>query len=778
MFASFRFRGTVVWTLLVLLCATLTACESNGTGAQPAGRLLCARAAAMGGSSPTPSIDTVGGPGCLGTLILPADMCGGGPPLDLYRSLDLTWDDNTTLWYRTSATPSPTNVTFSVPGNAVAGSTHALRLRCRQTLPQEPSPGPPYDLAGYQSQFSVTKLTMTDRVTARPGQPVTVEVSGLSCATTRSADQSVVVEWNSTALGDPVTIKEPYAAFTISPRVPQDASAGTEAKLTVRCAAAAQPAAVTTVTVASIPRYLRADIPTATPGKPFTVSGTGLDCSAHRDQTVGIYFGASDGPPLVGRTEHPVVSVDQGFTARVVLPIDAAPDTEYELNAFCNAGTDGIESTIRTSRPTAMLTVSPPIGVSGAPVGLTVAGLYCHAGTDGVARMTVRWDGGAVLDRLSGTNSAFTTYRFKVGVPAATPGQHRFTVSCGTGQNGYDGSVSTAFQVTPTEVRVQPSTMSALVGQSKAVHVTGVSCVDGSTDALVVSWDSDKLMTLPWDKVSGADLLVSIPQTTAGVHTLAIGCDRGVSRKQVKVFVPGITLGAASGAAGGSVTVSGAGFLCQNGKANVAWDKEKPRVAAVQADGAFTTQFAAPTVVGPHQITASCNGSPTPAALSFIVTAATVQVNPPKAAAGQHVTLHASFIPSSCKEFSIALGQQPVVPPSPAVIDDALNGRTIDLDLTVPDGAKTGPTSYTLTCRGGQANSFAADFEVLAAPVPAADEGIDLTGVLATLAALVLAAVTAYAINQRARGPGSGGAPGIQVTVRLRSARISIGPQS
>ena len=309
--------------LLMFLYAALTACSTSGSDTRPPGQLLCAGPTKVVADSQTAQMDSIGNAGCRGTVVLPDSVCPEGA-----TEVGLLWDDSTPLWSQSLLPPSagappPTvsgPITFTAAYAAVDG-IHTLRLRCIEDGPaNETQLRDIVETRAYVGQFLIVSPTMTDHVSAKPGQSITVQVKGFSCVTTSSSDQTVIVEWNGAPLGDPVVIREPYAAFAITARVPENAEPSKEADLAVRCKGAVKAAASTKVAIGGIVPYLKAETSPVTPGKQFVVTGAGLDCSEHGDERASIYFGSSDGPPLIGRTETAVVSADQTFSATVVVP--------------------------------------------------------------------------------------------------------------------------------------------------------------------------------------------------------------------------------------------------------------------------------------------------------------------------------------------------------------------------------------------------------------------------------------------------------------------------
>jgi hypothetical protein len=190
------------------------------------------------------------------------------------------------------------------------------------------------------------------------------------------------------------------------------------------------------------------------------------------------------------------------------------------------------------------------------------------------------------------------------------------------------------------------STSSGALGSSTTVSGGGFAAsttvrilFGGSGSTQIGSESSDASGNLP-------GLAVTIPNVTGGMYQV-LATD-GNNSASVNFTVPfSLSLSPGSGGAGTTITVSGMGFLANEG-VTVGWDQTNNDVATATANGsgAFTTSFAAPSGTGNHPVFATGHTSHFTLATTFTLSGtgnvggANLSITPDSGRAGSQVNLN------------------------------------------------------------------------------------------------------------------------------------------
>lgn len=351
------------------------------------------------------------------------------------------------------------------------------------------------------------------------------------------------------------------------------------------------------------PPGLDQEVPTLTLSPPSGPPGTTFTATATPPTVCrGLYFDA-DPAQRIG------VTMD---TATFVAPTDPAI-LSVDVSVRCYGGAPA-QRTFNIDHPQAELELifSPSEGRPGSRATATLQGC-----TDEIA---LRWGNQTIV---LAPNREFT-------VPAGGPGTLTVTATCGSG--GYDTADFTVLPAAaPTleldSSRGPPGSTTRAIGHDFA-------CGDGGVELF---WDGSYLTTTN----SGSfDEPFAVPgDAQAGQYTVRAVCANNsdiVDEAQFSVTETVVTgtgatatvaLDPTRGAAGGGVTVTGAGFLCNNDSQPVQLDFGGRTLPAVSADstGAFRATFAVPQdATGTVTLRASCTDGSITRTASFTVIAGPV----------------------------------------------------------------------------------------------------------------------------------------------------------
>ncbi|MEU6550159.1 FGLLP motif-containing membrane protein [Streptomyces sp. NPDC046915] len=212
-------------------------------------------------------------------------------------------------------------------------------------------------------------------------------------------------------------------------------------------------------------------------------------------------------------------------------------------------------------------------------------------------------------------------------------------------------------------------------GESFTVTGADFDCSEGEGLAgpLNLSVDGQQPVNLTVDDSGGFEYTVTVPTDAApGQYGMSAVCTAVPGAPVVKTVYdtnepshpapdPQISLSADSGPPERQLTVTGEGFLCDDGAGvDVLWDGETAVGGTPDADGHFTVALSVPSSAaeGEHDVTASCD-SPQAVQDSRTFTVDTVPVTGPPDGPSDDphdVTIHLTDYPAACTRGAIVIG--------------------------------------------------------------------------------------------------------------------------
>jgi hypothetical protein len=276
---------------------------------------------------------------------------------------------------------------------------------------------------------------------------------------------------------------------------------------------------------------------------------------------------------------------------------------------------------------------------------------------------------------------------------------------------------------------VTPSAQTVQVGERIGVSVSGFKPCP-ATESLAVFWDQNPLSYTLAASLTPNDFTVDVvvPSSPVGFHVIAVGCATLVGPElqqrvsvQVVAAAPALTSSPRSVQPGGTVTITGSGFLvCTDpaGTTTVELSADGTSLAIVSGShGAFQQAITVPsgTAAGPYPVTAQCSAQPGSDLTSTSVYVVTLALSPGSGIPGTTISVTGAGY-TQCHEVELQLLQgttQAVATSSPFV---PANG-SFTAEVTVPPSAAPG-TDYQVD---------AGCYPAAAAPAPIAVEPFAVT---------------------------------------------------
>lgn len=344
------------------------------------------------------------------------------------------------------------------------------------------------------------------------------------------------------------------------------------------------------------------EVPTLTLSPPSGPPGTTFTATATPPTVCrGLYFDA-------GPAQRIGVTMD---TATFVAPTDPAI-LSVDVSVRCYGGAPA-QRTFNIEHPQAELELifSPSEGQPGSHATATLQGC-----TDEVV---LRWGNQAIVVAPSGE---FT-------VPAGDPGTLAVTATCGSA-----GDDTAEFTVLPAAAptleldisRGSPGSTFRAIGHDFGCGAEGVELRwDGSYPTTTDSGSFDEALIVPDDAQAGQ---YTVSATCVDDPDIVDEAQFTVTETVItgtQATVATVALDPAHGAAGDLVTVTGAGFLCDNNSRPVQLDFGGHTIPSVSSDGAggFRTTFTVPVdaTAGTVTLRASCADGSVARTASFTVIA-------------------------------------------------------------------------------------------------------------------------------------------------------------
>jgi len=270
--------------------------------------------------------------------------------------------------------------------------------------------------------------------------------------------------------------------------------------------------------------------------------------------------------------------------------------------------------------------------------------------------------------------------------------------------------VVVALSVSPAlaaEAVLTPSAQTVQVGERIDLSVTGFKpCL--ATESLAVFWDQNPLSYTLAASLTPNDFAVDVivPSSPVGFHVIAVGCATVVGHElqervsvQVVASAPALTSSPPSVQPGGTVTITGSGFLaCTDpaGTTTVELSANETSLAMVSgSNGAFQQAITVPsgTAAGPYPVTAQCPAQPGSDLTSTSVAVVTLALSPSSGVPGTTISVTGAGY-TQCHEVQLQLQllqgtTQALATSSPFV---PANG-SFTAEVTVPPSAVPG-TGY------------------------------------------------------------------------------------
>jgi hypothetical protein len=292
--------------------------------------------------------------------------------------------------------------------------------------------------------------------------------------------------------------------------------------------------------------------------------------------------------------------------------------------------------------------------------------------------------------------------------------------------------VVTALFVSPAQAAgsvVTPSAQTVQVGERIGLSVTGFKPCP-ATESLAVFWDQNPLSYTLAALLTPNNFTVDVvvPSSPVGSHVIAVGCATVVGHElqqrvsvQVVAAAPALTSSPRSVQPGGTVIITGTGFLvCTDpaGTTTVELSANETSLAMVSgSNGGFQQAITVPsgTAAGPYPVTAQCSAQPGSDLTSTSVAVVTLALSPDSGIPGTTISVTGAGY-TQCHELQLQLLQsttQAVATSSPFVL---ANG-SFTAEVTVPPSAAPG-TGYQVD---------AGCYPAVGAPAPIAVEPFAIT---------------------------------------------------
>ncbi|MEE8389695.1 MAG: hypothetical protein V3S14_02715 [Anaerolineae bacterium] len=226
----------------------------------------------------------------------------------------------------------------------------------------------------------------------------------------------------------------------------------------------------------------------------------------------------------------------------------------------------------------------------------------------------------------------------------------------------------------------------------------------GGLDFAGANWNTAVITIDSLGNISPTTRRVPNGSATGSNTVLAVDSGTLSATAVFTVTQPTIEISPSSGSLGDTVTVTGAGWVPGSlGLVTITFNATTQAVTTPDADGAFTAQFQIPSTAVSGQLVDASDGFGNNAAdKSFLISAASISIDPATGPPGTSVTVTGvGFLPTSAVT-TLTIGGGNVLPTTP-VITSALGG--FNTTFTVP-GLGSGAQTVSATVVSTTATSF------------------------------------------------------------------------
>jgi hypothetical protein len=458
----------------------------------------------------------------------------------------------------------------------------------------------PVTSAAYNSNNGLDHVvTHSGLAAGKRATAVTTTVEGFAAATTATAKvttSSVTYSLGSTTVGSDGT---GTISWTASP--PQLAAGSNTVTITDGIGGSKTAAYTLKPTLTLTPS-------SGVVGRAVTVSGTDWIAA----ETIAITNGITMGGANAGPTAQITASAAKTIAGTIAVP------------STLNLGVVSVSATGSTSGAVtatfevtgAPITLSPATAVPGTKITVSGSG-FTASGTIAASAVTFggsAWNSAAVSLTSSGD---FLTTLTLTSALAGTAGTYEVVVADSTGRKG-----TSSFVVPGRTLTLSPTS------SFRGTTVTATGSGYSKSSTVTIAYAGTAVATTT--STSGGDIAVTFTSPSAasyGINTVT-ATDGNSLAKTAKHTIPsqGITLSAASGSVGGSLTVSGTNYpLFTNSSAFTLGGSSVGTTGNTDSTGVFSKAVTVPAVsTGPQIVVVTIDGRT--ASANFTVTAATTTV--------------------------------------------------------------------------------------------------------------------------------------------------------